>query len=83
MMELIVYFYIKYFSLVVCGDFSRMSEMFKENKFDIVIEKAGLDSLTTRECIDNSDVLKHIYDNIYTILKPGGYVLSFSIRNPG
>ena len=60
-----------------------MSEMFRENKFDVVIEKAGLDSITTRESVDNSASLKLIYDNIYSILKPGGYVLSFSIRNPG
>jgi hypothetical protein len=60
-----------------------MAELFKENSFDIVIEKAGLDSIATRDSPDVGSMLKHVYDNIYTVLKPAGYVLSVSIKNPG
>lgn len=59
-----------------------MTEIFKENSFDIVIEKAGLDSIATKESPEVASMLKLVYDNIFTLLKPGGYVLSVSIKNP-
>jgi ubiquinone/menaquinone biosynthesis C-methylase UbiE len=63
-------------------DFLRMNESFKENSFDLIIEKAGLDSIATKESPDVPYQLKEIYNQIYTVLRPGGFVLSFSIKNP-
>lgn len=59
-----------------------MNEFFKESSFDIVIEKAGLDSIATKDTPDVPHTLRSVFTQIYTILKPGGVVLSFSIKNP-
>jgi hypothetical protein len=56
--------------------------LFKENTFDVVIEKAGLDSIATKDTPDAPYTLRHIFSQIYTMLKPGGIFLSFSIKNP-
>jgi hypothetical protein len=60
-----------------------MNELFKESTIDFIIEKAGLDSIATKETPEVPFILRNVYDKIYTILKPGGYVLSVSIKNPG
>ena len=59
-----------------------MNEIFKENQFDLIIEKAGLDSIATKETPDVPVVLRQVYNQIYKVLKPGGLVFSISIKNP-
>jgi|LauGreDrversion4_2_1035121.scaffolds.fasta_scaffold477215_2 ubiquinone/menaquinone biosynthesis C-methylase UbiE len=59
-----------------------MNESFNENSFDLIIEKAGLDSIATKESEDMPFLLKSVFSQIYSVLKPGGYLLSFSIKNP-
>ncbi len=59
-----------------------MNEKFQDNSFDLIIEKAGLDSITTKETPDTPNLLKAVFNQIYSVLKPGGYILSFSIKNP-
>ncbi len=59
-----------------------MNERFKENSYDLVIEKAGLDSIATKDSEDVPYLLQNVFNQIYTVLKPGGFLLSFSIKNP-
>jgi ubiquinone/menaquinone biosynthesis C-methylase UbiE len=59
-----------------------MNETFNENSFDLVIEKAGLDSIATKESEDMPYLLQTVFSQIYSVLKPGGHLLSFSIKNP-
>lgn len=69
-------------NLVKQVNFLAMNEFFKENSFDLIIEKAGLDSIATKETEDVPYLLQNIFDQIYSVLKPGGFILSFSIKNP-
>ena len=68
--------YFKY--LVQQVDFLKMNEHFKESSIDLVIEKAGLDSIATKETEDVPYILKNVFNQIYSILKPGGILLSFN-----
>lgn len=59
-----------------------MNEKFNINNFDLVVEKAGLDSIANKSTPDVPHLLRSAYNQIYSTLKPGGYVLSFSNKNP-
>jgi hypothetical protein len=59
-----------------------MNEIFNINCFDLVIEKAGLDSIANKSTPDVPHLLRSAYNQIYSVLKPGGYVVSFSNKNP-
>lgn len=62
-------------------DFNNMSIFFEKNAFDIIIEKAGLDSIATKGTNDVPDLLYKIFKNIHYILCDGGILLSFSSKN--
>ena len=64
----------------VC-DFYNMEKYFGNNCFDIIIEKAGLDSIATKETSDVQDLLYKIFRNIHYILASGGIFFSFSSKN--
>ena len=64
----------------VC-DFNVMNILFPENSFDIVIEKAGLDSIATKDTEDVPDLLYKVYKNIHYVLCMGGILFSFSSKN--
>ena len=64
----------------VC-DFNNMKLYFGENIFDIIIEKAGLDSIATKGTKDVPDLLYKIFQNIYAVLSDDGILLSFSSKN--
>ena len=64
----------------VC-DFYSMNIFFEENSFDIIIEKAGLDSIATKGTDDVPELLYKVFKNIYFILSNGGILLSFSSKN--
>lgn len=56
-------------------------DYFPNNCFDCVIEKAGLDSIATKESEDVAFLLKQAFDQIYNVLKPGGVFISISNKN--
>jgi hypothetical protein len=58
-----------------------MTELFEKDSFDLVIEKAGLDSITTKETPDVPQLLKKIFHEIYAILKENGVMITISIKN--
>lgn len=58
-----------------------MNENFEKESIEIIIEKAGLDSIATKETPEVPQILKKAYQQIYYVLKPKGIVLSFSIKN--
>lgn len=62
-------------------DFTKMNEVFSKEEFDVIIEKAGLDSIATKETPDVPFLLQSVYDKMYYVLKPNGLVLSISIKN--
>ena len=67
-------------SYEVC-DFNNMINYFDSNKFDIIIEKAGLDSIATKGTDDVPILLYKIFKNIHYVLCDGGILLSFSSKN--
>ena len=64
----------------VC-DFNNMDLYFGKDVFDVIIEKAGLDSIATKGTDDVPDLLYKVFKNIYYILIEGGIFLSFSSKN--
>ena len=64
----------------VC-DFNNLNFFFDEKSFDIVIEKAGLDSIATKGTKDVPDLLYKIFKNIHYVLSTGGIMFSFSSKN--
>jgi ubiquinone/menaquinone biosynthesis C-methylase UbiE len=68
-------------NFLVC-DFNRMNEMFEKNEFDIIIEKAGLDSIAVKNTPDVPISLFNIYEKMFFVLKNNGIVLSISSKNP-
>ncbi len=62
-------------------DFNNMSIYFGKNAFDIIIEKAGLDSIATKGTKDVPDLLYKVFRNIHDVLVDGGIFLSFSSKN--
>ena len=64
----------------VC-DFNLMNLFFEENSFDIIIEKAGLDSIATKGTDDVPELLYKVFKNIHYVLVNGGILLSFSSKN--
>ena len=64
----------------VC-DFNNMTFFFEPKTFDIVIEKAGLDSIATKGTDDVPNLLYKVFKNIHYILCDGGIMLSFSSKN--
>jgi len=60
-----------------------LCDYYPENTFDCVIEKAGLDSIATKDTDDVGFLLKAAYEQIYSVLKPGGVFVSISNRNCG
>ena len=67
-------------SFEIC-DFNSMEIYFGRNVFDIIIEKAGLDSIATKGTEDVPDLLYKVFKNIYFVLCDGGIFLSFSSKN--
>ena len=67
-------------SYEVC-DFNNMTFYFEPKTFDIVIEKAGLDSIATKGTDDVPNLLYKVFKNIHYILCDGGIMLSFSSKN--
>ncbi len=65
------------------GDYLRLFDYFQNNSFDMVIEKAGLDSIATKNSDDVPLLLKEVYEQIYYVLKPGGIFISISNKNFG
>ena len=66
----------------LCVDFNRMDKFFDENQFDVIIEKAGLDSIAVRNSPDVPKLLFNIYEKMHKVLKVNGIVLSISSKNP-
>ena len=66
----------------LCVDFNRMDQFFDENQFDVIIEKAGLDSIAVRNSPDVPKLLFNIYEKMHKVLKVNGIVLSISSKNP-
>ena len=64
----------------VC-DFNLMDQYFEKGLFDVVIEKAGLDSIATKKSGDVPELLYKVYKNIYYVLSKGGIMLSMSNQN--
>ena len=64
----------------VC-DFNNMDIFFEKNEFDVIIEKAGLDSIATKGTNDVPDLLYKVFKKIYYVLCDGGIFLSFSSKN--
>ncbi len=64
----------------VC-DFNSMDLFFEEKSFDIIIEKAGLDSIATKGTKDVPNLLYKIFRNIHYVLSNEGIVFSFSSKN--
>ncbi len=65
------------------GDYLRLEDYFQRNSFDCVIEKAGLDSIATKETEDVPQLLKTAYEQIHYVLKNGGLFVSISNKNFG
>ncbi len=63
------------------GDYLRLLDYFPNNSFDCVIEKAGLDSIATKDSDDVPLLLKKAYEQVYNVLKPGGFFISISNKN--
>ena len=64
----------------VC-DFNYMNIYFEENSFDLIIEKAGLDSIATKGTDDVPELLYKVFKNIHYILCDKGILFSFSSKN--
>ena len=64
----------------VC-DFNNMDIYFGHDSFEVIIEKAGLDSIATKGTPDVPDLLYKIFKNIYFVLCDGGILLSVSSKN--
>ena len=62
-------------------DFNFMNIFFEQNFFDIIIEKAGLDSIATKGTDDVPILLYKVFKNIHYVLCDGGVVFSFSSKN--
>ena len=63
-------------------DFNRLNEYFNQNEFNMIIEKAGLDSIATKNSPEVPEKLVNIYEKIYYVLKNNGIILSMSSKNP-
>ena len=66
----------------ITGDFNNLIGLFKENDIDFIIEKAGLDTICTLK--DESIIqekLNKVFNQIYFVLKPGGYIATISNQN--
>lgn len=66
----------------LCADFLHLDNIFEKEEFDIAIEKAGLDSIATKETPDVPDLLYIAYNQIHYVLKENGILLSVSSKNP-
>ena len=65
---------------IVC-DFNLMNIYFEEKSFDLIIEKAALDSIATKGTDDVPELLYKIFKNIYYVLNNKGILFSFSSKN--
>ena len=65
----------------MCVDFNNLSEHYKENTYDIIIEKAGLDSIAIKNTPDVPELLMKVYYQMHKVLKKGGTVFSISSKN--
>jgi hypothetical protein len=65
------------------ADFMSLHVYFKHSTFDVVIEKAGLDSIATKETEDVPLSLRLVLNQIYSVLKRGGHLLTVSVKNFG
>ena len=66
----------------LCVDFYRLEQFFSSHEFDIIIEKAGLDSIAVRESPEVPKLLLNVYEKMHYVMKPNGIVLSVSSKNP-
>lgn len=64
-----------------CVDFTQLENTFEPQQFDIIIEKAGLDSIATKGTPEVPDLLYAVYRQIYYVLKNDGIFLSISSKN--
>jgi len=65
---------------IVC-DFNLMNIYFEEKSFDLIIEKAALDSIATKGTDDVPELLYKVFKNIYYVLNNKGILFSFSSKN--
>ena len=65
---------------LVC-DFNLMNIFFEEKSFDIIFEKAALDSIATKGTNDVPELLYKVFKNIHYILNDKGIFFSFSSKN--
>ena len=65
---------------LVC-DFNLMNIFFEAKSFDIIFEKAALDSIATKGTEDVPELLYKVFKNIHYILNDGGIFFSFSSKN--
>lgn len=65
----------------MCVDFNNLSDHYKENTYDIIIEKAGLDSIAIKNTPDVPELLMKVYYQMHKVLKKGGTVFSISSKN--
>lgn len=64
------------------GDFYKMKGMFKENEFDLVIEKAGLDTIGTMKDRDEiKSKMRLVFEEIYYVLRNDGHLITISNNN--
>lgn len=66
----------------MCADYLQLDKTFEKKQFDIIIEKAGLDSIVTKETKDVPELLFSAYQQIHFALKDNGILLSISNKNP-
>ena len=57
-----------------------MNIFFEQNFFDIIIEKAGLDSIATKGTDDVPILLYKVFKNIHYVLCDGGVVFFFCFK---
>ena len=67
-------------NFIVC-DFNIMNILFEQKSFDLIIEKAALDSIATKGTDDVPELLYKVFKNIYYVLSDKGILLSFSSKN--
>ena len=67
-------------NFIVC-DFNIMNILFEQKSFDLIIEKAALDSIATKGTDDVPELLYKVFKNIYYVLSDKGFLLSFSSKN--
>ena len=65
---------------IVC-DFNLMNIYFEEKSFDLIIEKAALDSIATKGTDDVPELLYKVFKNIHYVLNNKGILFSFSSKN--